>query len=310
MKKWFLLLLPILGWAQADFQGMAVYESKTSISEFKKRFENNKEITPEMRTMMEERMKKTFEKTFILHFDKSTSTYKEDEKLDTPGQNGGGGFRFMTSMMGVGGTYYKNIKSKTYTVDREFMSKEFLIQDSLPKLQWKLEQETKEIGGYTCLKATAVRAASQSDFRNFRMRNRDKDKTTEEKKDAKNAATDGKTAADKKPEGEKKTNFMDEVEMPKKITITAWYSPEIPISQGPESYWGLPGLILEVSDGKTVVLCSKLVLNAKDKAVIKAPTNGKVVSQKEYDDIVVKKMEEWREMNPGGPGRGGSHMRF
>jgi GLPGLI family protein len=45
------------------------------------------------------------------------------------------------------------------------------------------------------------------------------------------------------------------------MTITAWYTPEIPVNQGPENYWELPSLILEINDGKTVVLCSKIVLN-------------------------------------------------
>jgi GLPGLI family protein len=94
--------------------------------------------------------------------------------------------------------------------------------------------------------------------------------------------------------------------MPKEITITAWYTPEIPVNQGPEGYWGLPGLILEVNDGKTTILCSKVVLNPKDKAEIKAPNNGKEVSQKEYDEIVTKKMEEMSEM---GRGQGGFQMR-
>jgi len=82
---------------------------------------------------------------------------------------------------------------------------------------------------------------------------------------------------------------MDEVDLPKEITITAWYTPEIPVNQGPEGYWGLPGLILEVNDGKTTILCSKVVLNSKDKVEIKAPTKGKVVTQKDYDDTVIKK---------------------
>ena len=88
---------------------------------------------------------------------------------------------------------------------------------------------------------------------------------------------------------------------------TAWYSPEIPVNQGPENYWGLPGLILEVNDGKTTILCSKIVLNSKDKVEIKAPTKGKEVSQKEFDETVKKKMEEMREMwrNNRGGGRGG-----
>jgi hypothetical protein len=266
-----------------EFQGMAVYESKTSTTDFKSRLEGNKELTPDMQKMIEERMKLMFEKTFLLYFGKTTSVYKEEEKLEAAGQNPG--FRMMSNMMGSGGTFYKNTKEKTYAVDKEFMGKEFLIQDSLPKLAWKMEKETKQIGGYTCFKATAVREASKTDFRNFRMKKRE-----EEKK-----------------EGEGKTNLLDELNLPKEITITAWYSPEIPISQGPENYWGLPGLILEVNDGKTTILCSKVVLNLKDKVEIKAPTKGDIISQQKYDETVIKKMEEFREM---GGGRNGMQIRM
>ncbi|MFY7742002.1 MAG: GLPGLI family protein [Flavobacterium sp.] len=271
-----------------DFQGMAVYESKTSTADMTAGFSGNREITPEMQKMFQERMKAAFEKTFILNFDKSASIYKEEEKLEAPGQ--GGGMRFMSSMMGGGGTHYKNVKEKMFTVDKEFFGKEFLVKDSLPKYEWKLEGETKQIGNYTCYKATAVRPVTQSDFRNFRRK-------AEEKKEE-------KTDVDKKKEETKTTNFMDGWEMPKEINITAWYSPEIPINQGPENYWGLPGLILEVTDGKTVILCSKIVLNTKEKKEIKAPKNGKEVTQAEYDKIVMEKMAEMREMNQGQGGRG------
>jgi len=271
-----------------EFQGMAVYESKTSTSDFKNRMPGNRDITPEMQKNMEERMKKMFEKTFILNFDKSASIYKEEEKLDTPGQDGGGGMRMMGSMMGGGGTFYKNVKSESYTVDKEFMGKEFLIKDSLPDLKWKLESETRIIGGYNCFKATAVRAVSKTDFRNFRPKNEDKPE-------------------EGKPEDkDKKTSLMSNLEIPKEATVTAWYTPEIPVNQGPENYWGLPGLILEVNDGRTTILCSKVVLNVKDKAQIKEVAKGKVVSQKEYDDIVVKKMEEMREMRERNRGNGGN----
>ncbi len=296
MKKTFYTLVFLVAFmtsnAQKDFQGMAVYETKTSTSDFSSRMQGNKEITPEMQKMIEERMKKMFEKTFILNFDKSASIYKEEEKLDAPGQ-GQGGMRMMSSMMGGGGTYYKNVKEKNYTVDKEFMGKEFLVKDSLPKLDWKMESETRIIGGYNCFKATAVRPVSKSDFRNLKPKKQEEAKAGEVKKEDK----------------EKKTNFMDDFDLPKEITITAWYTPEIPVNQGPESYWGLPGLILEINDGKTVILCSKVVLNAKDKAEIKAPTNGKVISQKDYDETVVKKMQEMRDMNQGN-GRGGMQMRM
>lgn len=279
-----LVFMVPLGIMAQEFQGMAVYESKTSSADFKARIEGDKNITPDRLKIMEERMKKLFEKTFILNFDKSASIYKEEEKLDAPGQDqGGGGMRMMASMTGLGGTFYKDVKSKSYTVDKEFMGKEFLVKDSLPNLKWKMEGETRVIGGYNCFKATAVRPVSKTDFRNFRAK---KEETTPVK------PTDDT----------KKTNFMDGMDMPKEVVVTAWYTPEIPVNQGPEAYWGLPGLILEVNDGKTVILCSKIVLNPKEKAVIKAPTKGKEISQKEYDETVIKKMEEFREMNRGRAG--------
>ena len=283
-----------------NFQGMAVYESKTSTSDFMKGMGGNREITPEMQKQIEERMKKMFEKTFILNFDKTASIYKEEEKLDAPGQGSGG--RMMASFMGGGGTYFKNVKEKQYTVDKEVFGKEFLIKDSLPNLKWVLTDETKKIGDYTCFKATAVKEASKSDFRNYRRKEEKKKEAvkTEEVKKDKNVTTEKKD--------EKKTNFFDEVEMAKEITVTAWYCPEIPVNQGPDEYWGLPGLIMEVNDGKTVIMCSKLVMNVKDKIEIKAPTGGDKVTQKEFDDIMIKKMKEMSEMG-GGPGmRGGMRM--
>jgi GLPGLI family protein len=255
--------------------------------------EGNKNMTPDMQKRIEESMKKMFEKTFILNFNKTASIYKEEEKLEASTQ-AGGGFRMMSSFTGGGGTYYKNIKDKQYSNDKEFMGKEFLVKDSLTSLTWKMEAETRMIGGYTCYKATAIKKPSATDFRNMRPRKEDADKKE-----------------GSKPADDKKTNFLDAVEVPKEIVITAWYTPEIPVSQGPEGYWGLPGLILEVNDGRTTILCSKIVLNPKDKVEIKAISKGKVVSQKEYDEAVMKKMEEFREMNQGRGGReGGMQIRF
>ena len=292
-KVIFTLVLAVasfMGLQAQEFQGMAVYESKTSTADFKTRMEGNKNMTPEMQKNIEESMKKMFEKTFILNFDKSASIYKEEVKLDAPGQ-GGGGARMMMSMSGGGGTYYKNVKDKSYTVDKEFMGKEFLVKDSLPNLQWKMEGETRVIGGYNCFKATAVRPVSKTDFRNLRPKKED-------------------AATTKPAEAAKKTSILDELDMPKETIITAWYTPEIPVSQGPENYWGLPGLILEVNDGKTVILCSKVVLNPKVKTEIKAPAKGKVTTQKEFDETVMKKMEEFRDMNQGRSGNGGMHFRI
>lgn len=281
-------LLPFFLNLQAqEFQGEATYQSKTSSAEMTERLKSNKDLSPEMQKRIQDRMKSMFEKTFVLNFDKSASIYKEEVKLELNGESNGR-MGMMRSMMGVSGTYYKNVKEKTYTEDKEFMGKEFLVKDSLPKLQWKMEAETRIIGGYNCFKATATLTVSEVDMNAFRPR-REEDKKEEESKD-------------------KKSSMLDNLFTTKEAVITAWYAPEIPVNQGPDKYWGLPGLILEINDGKTVILCSKIVLNPKEKAVIKASTKGKVVSQKEYDDTVTKKTKEYVESNQrsggGGPGRG------
>ncbi|MFN3756235.1 MAG: GLPGLI family protein [Flavobacterium sp.] len=273
-----------------SFSGMAVYESKTSTADMMANMQGNREIPPDRMKMIEDRMKKAFEKTFILTFDRNASTYKEEEKLDGPGDSGGG-MRMFSSMMGGGGTHYKNIKDKSFIVDKEFFGKEFLIKDSLTSIPWKLEGESKQIGNYTCFKATAIVPVVQSDFRNFRRRDEEASKNEKTKDSTKQKKEDSST------------NFMDQWELPKDKVITAWYTPDIPVPHGPDEYWGLPGLILEVSDGKTIMLCSKIVLNPKDKKEIKAPKNGKVVTQKEYDAIVTEKTKEMQEMGRGG-GRG------
>lgn len=265
------LLVSVFSFAQKDFQGKAYYFSKTSLdmSNF-----GRPGMSEDQKKQMADRMKSMFEKTFVLSFNQSESMYKEEEKLDSPGDNSG---RFGMMMMSSfsGGPQYKSIKSQLLLQEQEFFGKQFLIKDSLPKLNWKMEGETKQIGQYTCFKATATKTADAADITSFRRPSDDEEK---------------------------------EVETTKEIQIVAWYTMQIPVSQGPGDYWGLPGLILEVSADKTVILCSKIVLNPEDKDVIKVPSKGKVVTKEEYDIIVKKKTEEMRESfrsRGGGSGGGG-----
>ena len=80
----------------------------------------------------------------------------------------------------------------------------------------------------------------------------------------------------------------------------AWYTLQIPVSQGPSEFWGLPGLILEVNVGTTTVLCSKVIMNPKEKSEIEAPEKGKVVAKMDYKEIITGKMIEMRN-NRGRP---------
>ena len=277
-----------------DFQGKAYYQSKTSfdMSGF-----GGREMSPEMKKRIQDRMNQYGNKNYVLTFDKSASTYKEEEQLESPGSGSGGWGRMMMGSFSPG-KRYKNTKDQQLFEEREFMGKKFLIDDKLEKLDWKLEGETKVIGNYTCFKATAVKKVDAMDWRSMRRRNNDKkdgEKKDGEKKEGEEA---------KKPEGNQ--DPMSEIESPKTMIVTAWYTPQIPVSQGPADYWGLPGLILEVNADRTTILCSKIVLNPEEKEAIEAPEKGKKVTRKEYQEIIQKKMQEMRDMRGRGR-RGGFH---
>ena len=83
-------------------------------------------------------------------------------------------------------------------------------------------------------------------------------------------------------------------------------TPEIPIATGPSWYGGLPGLILEISDDKTTVLCTKIVMNPTEKTKIKRPKKGKVIATSDFLVLQDAKRIEAREMWNKSRARGGS----
>ncbi|MEO0901698.1 MAG: GLPGLI family protein, partial [Bacteroidota bacterium] len=192
---------------------------------------------------------------------------------------------------------YKNIQNQEYANQTEMFGKMFLIKDSLTIWEWKLGNETKTIGNYKCYKATAVRQVNEQMVDRMRNVFNGNNNSNEEPKDSVAQSSSNNNS------------ILARIERPENLEIIAWYTPDIPVSQGPGPYWGLPGLILEVNDGRTAILCSKLVLNSKEKLEIQAPNKGKEVTQEEYDVILTKKMEEMSErFRSGGRGNGARIM--
>lgn len=284
----FVLCFTSMSFAQQDFQGKAYYQSKTTMdmSQF-----GGREMTPERKKQMEERMKSFLEKQYILTFNKEESIYKEDEKLEAPGGGGRGFGGFASSF--TGGPKYKNVKTKEVLQDQEFFGKQFLIKDDLKDLEWKMGSETKQIGKYTCFKATATKTVEGFDLSSLGRRG-GRDRGSEVAKDSTKAGDEAKTKSD---------DSSSEEEVPRTIEVVAWYTPQIPINQGPDGYWGLPGLILEISADRTTILCTKIVMNPEEKEDIDKPEKGQKVTQAEYTEIITKKMDEFR--NSRGRGRGG-----
>ena len=80
-----------------------------------------------------------------------------------------------------------------------------------------------------------------------------------------------------------------------KKEVVAWYAPEINSSFGPNGFFGLPGLILELKDDKFRYLAEKINFNVSSVEIVK-PIKGKKLTQKEFDEIGIK-MDENRSKN-------------
>ncbi|MBK0383031.1 GLPGLI family protein [Pedobacter sp. SD-b] len=84
-----------------------------------------------------------------------------------------------------------NFKTERFTTKKKVFEEDFLVKDTLRKIDWKITSELRNIAGYNCRRANAI--------------------------------------------------IMDSV------YVVAFYTDQIPVSGGPESFTGLPGMILGVA---------------------------------------------------------------
>ncbi len=241
-----------------EFQGQAIYFAKSTMD----LGSWGARMSEAQKKQVQARLKNRLEKTYVLNFNKEESVFNEEEKLDAiSGATDSWGKNFSQ------GESYKNVKENALVQNQEFYGKKFLVKDKLQTFDWKMGSETKQIGQYTCFKATASVPTDDLDWYNFSW---------------------GKLRRQAKQENDS-TNTTTEVQM---TEIEAWYTPQVPVGHGPAEYWGLPGLILEVSAGNTTMLCSKIIMNPKEKLKIEAPVKGKEITKTSYQETIVGKMKE------------------
>ena len=250
-----------------DFQGQAFYKTQTAMD-----FGSwGDRMSAEQKKAMKERMKPFLEPVYILTFDKTKSIYQQEETLDAPGSGGGRGWGKMWAS--AGGPVYKDIASQKSLQSTEFMGKKFLISNDQNKIKWVMEKEQKMIGNYLCFKATAQVSKPKTMTSVWRKAEKENDSI----KDSANYEA------------------QEDYSM-----VTAWYTPQIPVSHGPAEFGGLPGLILELTTDRTVMLCTRVVMNPEKRIQISEPTKGEFVSRTEFENIVEVKTKEMRDMWRGG----------
>ena len=253
----FLAIMANVSLAQS-FQGKAIYKTSRKVDIQL----DSTQINSDQHQHMMDMLKKQFQKTYILSFNKEESIYKEDKELEAPQP---AGVELVVVNTGGSDILYKNLKENRYTNQNESFSKLFLIQDKLKERDWTFSDEKKFIGNYECFKATTTREVR--DVQGGISINGDKDLDAENETEPKM----------------------------KQLTVTAWYTTQIPVNNGPQNYHGLPGLILEVNDGLTTMVCSKIVLNPEKEFNIEEPQKGKKINQEDYDAIMDKKIKEMHE---------------
>lgn len=253
-----------------DFTGSATYKTDMKM-EIKM---DSTETSANQMDMIQQQLRFAMQKDFELTFNKTESNWRELEKLDKP--SGGTGMEVRINIVGAGGgsdgLLYKNTKTKKSVESTDAFGKLFLVSDELEPVEWEMTSETKQIGKYTCYKAISTREVTEMVF------------------------------SDVNGESEEK-------EEKRMQTTTVWYTPEIPVNHGPEGYWGLPGLILEVNDGRRIMICTKVVLNPEKPITIEIPTKGKKVDGKEYEVIMREQAEKMNKMYGGGKKKG-QHSSF
>jgi len=240
MKNHLLLLIFVfcsLNYTHA--QGLIVaYEEITTSSRAQLNLSqiNNPQIRASIESNMRENMNTERSKTAQLFVNNGISLYKtgefeQPESAKVVGREGSTNVSGAIIHLGSSSLIvYKNYLDKLMLFQSKLEGKEYLIEEPLSEIKWKIGRKKREISGFHCIEAKTRTA--------------------------------------------------------KGTPIVAWYTPDIPVSDGPSSYWGLPGLILhlDINSGMRVISCTSVEM-VDDLPAIETPNEGEKVSRKEYDKM-------------------------
>lgn len=76
--------------------------------------------------------------------------------------------------------------------------------------------------------------------------------------------------------------------------IAAWFSQDIPVPAGPERYFGLPGLIMEldINEGDVILEAVKVEFKPVGKELALPKAKGKKIKETEYESLLTKHIND------------------
>ncbi len=232
----------------------------------------------------------------VLIFNDHQSLYKAipQEENQMPEATAPGGERRMSFRFGGADNSetFRDYNTQQIIESRELGPKMYLIEDTLQELKWKLDGDTMTINGYLCYKATTTFNPAAA----FGMRQGGGQQTGGQQ-----AGGD----ANRRPntDSSRSNGFRTAMMQPQKVE--AWFTDAIATSAGPDTFYGLPGLILKlVVDDGTIVYKTLSIDPLANTETVSVPTKGKKITREEY-----RKMMQQQFSGPGGPPRSGSSQR-
>lgn len=216
---------------------------------------------------MEQQMPTTRTDRYELTYGNNQSLWKQAEKEneDDGSFQTEGGAQISMVVAGSNDVLYTNLETGKKVESRELMDRNFIVDDTIAKLKWKMAGETKTILGHPCMKATATRTSRRT------IMNVD-------------------------------NGVMERKEIDDTSTIIAWFATDMPVPVGPGEFQGqLPGLILEmdIKDG-TQLYRAVSIADKADLASIKEPSGKKRYSPAEFRAEREKMLKEMEQNSGGG----------
>lgn len=207
---------------------------------------------------------KTRSDKFELKFGNNRSIWQHIDEDDNSDEFSGNGMQIKMVTAGQNDISFYDFAASRSIEQREIFGKNFIVEDSIHALSWKLTGETQTILGHACQKAVAQNIGKRMQMN----------------------IDNGK---------------MEKKEVPDTSAYIAWFTSDIPVPAGPEVQGQLPGLILllDMNNGRTVYKVLEISPQT-DLSSVKAPTKGKKVSPQQFSEERNKMMDEMQKNNQSG----------